>query len=61
VDAALVDHASNFFFQFHEHIVPVPGGAVAAQAELFLVHGLFQRGADEVVARRVIVETLQRV
>ena len=60
-DAALVDHAPVLLFQLREHRVPFAGGAVAAKPQLFLINRLLQRGADQPVVRRVVIETGNRI
>lgn len=54
-DAALIHHAVILFLQLHEHPAVLARHAVAADAELFLIHRLLQRGADQPPVRRIII------
>lgn len=44
---ALIHYAAAFLFQLHKDLIPRLWHAVAADAQLFFIGGLFQRGPDE--------------
>ena len=53
---ALIHNALRFLFDFGKDHAPVSGNAVAAQPQLFLVLGLFQRAANHSEIIGVVIQ-----
>ena len=60
-NTTLIHNAAAFLFQLHKNLILGGGDTVAAQPQLFLIDGLFQRGTDQPIIFGIAVDVADGV